>query len=114
MASSSGSIVWRRAFDLLDAPLELADGGDLGRGVAALLLDLADGAAGLVALPLELLGLAEGGAPFGVEQQPGVERRRVRIAVEKALADLFGIVAEEVSGKHDAGVYLTPQRSTPL
>ena len=80
-------------FDLLDAPLELAHGGDLGRGVAAALLDLADGPAGLVALALEVLDLDQGRAPFGVEHLPGVELRRAAVAVEQALADLLGIVA---------------------
>src|SRR6185295_14319768 len=89
---------------LLDTRLEPAHRRDLLGGVASALLDLPDGAARLVALALEVLHLDESRAPFGVEPQPGVERRRVRIALEQTLAHLLGFVAEEVAGEHGGEV----------
>ena len=89
-----------------DVVLEPGHGGDLGRGVAPLLLELTDRAAGLVAPALEVLDLDQAGAALGVEGEPAVERLGGGAAGGEAGAHPLGVAAEEVAGQHDGGSVL--------
>ncbi len=90
--------------------LETRHRGDLGRGVAAALLDRADGTAGLVALALELLDLDERRPPLRVQAQPGLRQGGIDPAARQPLDDALRVVAHEVPGQHGRAVYLARLR----